>query len=101
MYSREALRNAPTTGDALLRKLRGALDTFDRTNDYERSAHQRQFHDSMIAACVRHIFSDEFDEHFARILEENGWSQARQEIMICWYVILAVTKCSICRAPPG
>lgn len=79
LYSAKALRKLPTTGDELLRKLRGALNTFDRTNDFARSNHQRQFHDSMIAACVRHIFADEFDAHFARILADNGWDQARQE----------------------
>ena len=82
LYTRAAMQKLPTTGDDLLQKLRGALAMFDKTNDFARSNHQRQFHDSMIAACVRHIFADEFDANFARILADNGWDQARQEVRV-------------------
>ena len=80
MYTRDALARAPTSGDVLLRALRDALATFDRTNAYARSSHQRVFHESMIASCVRHPYKDEFDGSFARILAENGWDQARQPV---------------------
>ena len=73
-------RGLMSHGDHLLAKIRSALQFFDRTNDFERSAHQRQFHESMIAACVRHIYQDEFSANFVKILEENNWENARQEI---------------------
>lgn len=76
-------RSLMSHGDHLLAKIRSALFFFDKTNDFERSAHQRKFHESMIAACVRHIYADEFSANFVKILEENNWESARQEIMIC------------------
>jgi len=76
-------RSLMSQGDHLLAKIRYALHFFDATNDFERSAHQRQFHESMIAACVRHIYADEFSANFVSILEQNHWENARQEIMIC------------------
>ena len=73
-------RTLMSQGDHLLAKIRSALNFFDRTNDFERSNHQRQFHESMIAACVRHIYADEFSANFVKILEQNNWENARQEI---------------------
>ena len=61
--------NACSLGDRLLAKIRYALRFYDSTNDYERSAHQRQFHESMIAACIRHVYADEFADNFVQILE--------------------------------
>ena len=103
--------SACSLGDRLLQKMRSALHFFDSTNDYERSAHQRQFHESMIAACIRHIYADEFADNFVQILEDNNWTSARQEIMICcprrfgktWAVgmfcaayLYSIPSCEIC-----
>jgi len=76
-------RNTTCQGDYLLAKIRSALNFYDSTNEYERSAHQRKFHESMLAASIRHIYSDEFSENFLKILEDNNWESARQEILIC------------------
>ena len=72
-------------GDHLLAKIRSALQFFDSTNDYERSAHQRKFHESMIAACVRHIYADEFSSNFLQILEENNWPVMKASIAYMHY----------------
>jgi len=82
LYTAARLAALPSKGDRLLQGLRDALHFFDGIG-YTRSTHQREFHSSMMAACARHIFQDEFTDNFVRILQENGWSEARQEVMIC------------------
>lgn len=82
LYTPARLAELPSEGDRLLKGLRDALHFFDGIG-YTRSTHQREFHSSMMAACVRHIYKDEFSENFVRILQENGWDEARQEVMIC------------------
>jgi hypothetical protein len=82
MYTQKYLESRPSAADELLINLRKTLCFFDSIG-YQRSAHQRKFHESFIAACIRHIYKDEFNENFVKILEENGWDEARQEVMIC------------------
>jgi hypothetical protein len=82
LYTEACLAALPSQGDRLLQDLRDALHHFDNMG-YTRSTHQREFHASMMAACARHIFKDEFTDNFVRILQENGWDEARQEVMIC------------------
>ena len=83
LYGTKSKAKHACNGDHLLAKIRSALDFFDSTNEYERSAHQRKFHESMLAASIRHIYADEFSDNFLKILEENKWEEARQEILIC------------------
>lgn len=82
LYTPERLAELPSEGDRLLQALRDALRYFDGIG-FTRSTHQREFHSSMMAACARHIFKDEFTDNFVRILQDNGWQEARQEVMIC------------------
>jgi len=82
LYAPDMLAKRPSRGDQLLHILRSTLFHFDASG-YQRSYHQRLFHDSMTAACIRHIYKDEFAGNFLKILEENNWSDARQEVMIC------------------
>ena len=82
LYTQSYLESRPSQADQLLINLRKALCFFDSIG-YQRSAHQRKFHESFIAACIRHIYQDEFADNFVKILEENGWEEARQEVMIC------------------
>ena len=81
LYTSKYLESRPSEADQLLLDLRGALSHFDKIG-YQRSAHQREFHESFIAACIRHIYADEFSDNFVKILEENGWEEARQEVMV-------------------
>ena len=125
LYTQAYLDSRPSEADQLLLDLRGALSYFD-ANGYQRSAHQRKFHEpaevpqstvpppppkgdlrfsfhhvfprrSMIAACIRHIYKDEFSENFVKILAENGWEEARQEVMI-WYVLSKYTRPTCCNS---
>jgi len=82
LYTAAHLDRRPTRGDKLLADLRAALRLFDECNEYTRSVHQKQFHESMLAACIRHIYQDEYDENFAAILAANNWSIARQEPVV-------------------
>jgi hypothetical protein len=82
LYTQEYLAARPSHADRLLRKLRETLNFFDGIG-YQRSVHQREFHESFIAACIRHIYKDEFADNFVKILQENCWEEARQEVMIC------------------
>lgn len=53
---------------------------------WNRSFHQREFHDHFIRACARIFWKTEKPGAFARdhqrILESNGWSSLRQEVLI-------------------
>lgn len=66
-------------------KCRTALDALDRQG-WQRSYHQRLFHDNFIRACVRVFFKTDPPGSFARahqsILDMNGWDNLSQEILI-------------------
>lgn len=68
-------------GDRRLQALLGRLAEIDK--NYQRSPGQKVFHDSFIAASIRHIYKDEFRDNYLRILDENNWTQCRQEVFIC------------------
>jgi hypothetical protein len=64
---------------------RDALEAIDRRG-YQRSFHQRLFHDNFIRACARIFWKMEPPGTFARnhqkILEVNGWDNLSQEILV-------------------
>ena len=64
---------------------RDALDALDRQG-WQRSFHQRLFHDNFIRACARIFWKTEPPGSFARdhqkILEINGWDHLSQEILV-------------------
>ena len=68
-----------------LENLRRALNALDR-GGWERSYHQRVFHESFINAVVRVLFKTDppgfFSQSYPRILELNSWSSIHQEILI-------------------
>lgn len=80
-YTKNHMDAKNSTGDQRLELLRGALAHLD--TKYCRSKHQRLFHDAFIASCIRNIYRDEYSSCYLRILEENGWSECRQEVFIC------------------
>lgn len=65
----------------LCRKALAALDV-----KFQRSFHQRMFHDNFIRACARVFFKPDPLGSFARahqaILDLNGWDNLAQEILI-------------------
>jgi hypothetical protein len=64
---------------------REALEALDRQG-WQRSFHQRLFHDYFIRACARIFWKTEPPGAFARdhqkILEVNGWDHLSQEILV-------------------
>ena len=66
-------------------RCREALNTIDRQG-YQRSFHQRLFHDHFIRACARIFWKNEppgsFARNHQRILEVNGWDHLSQEILV-------------------
>ena len=82
-----AARAAETRRDGFTRldKLRQALVALDR-GGWERSYHQRLFHESFINAIVRILFKTDppgfFSQSYPRLLELNGWTSINQEILV-------------------
>jgi hypothetical protein len=72
-------------GFARIQQCRDALDSLDRQG-WQRSFHQRMFHENFIRACARVFFKTEPQGSFARahqaILDVNGWDSLSQEILI-------------------
>lgn len=64
---------------------RRALDALDRRG-WERSFHQRQFHEEYLKSCARIFFKRDgpgaFNRAHARVLEVNGWDSTPQEILV-------------------
>ena len=73
------------TGFARLKKLRRALTALDR-GGWERSFHQRIFHEHFITSIVRVLFKTDpagaFERAYPRILEVNNWQETYQECLI-------------------
>ena len=89
---RTALMNymAPTSkggqdGFKRMQACRRALDAIDRQG-WQRSFHQRMFHDWFIRACARIFWKTEphgtFAKDHQRVLEINGWDHLSQEALV-------------------
>ena len=74
-----------SNGFQRIKLCRMALDAIDR-GGWERSFHQRQFHDNFLRACARVFWKTEQDGEFARchqaLLEQNNWDHLAQEILV-------------------
>jgi len=72
-------------GFQLMEKCKQALEALDRRG-WQRSFHQRMFHDNFIRACSRIFWKREANGSFARnhqkVLEINGWDHISQEILV-------------------
>eukprot|EP00961_Rhodomonas_salina_P036716 493346-Rhodomonas_salina.1 len=72
-------------GFARMETCRRALEALDRRG-WERSYHQKVFHDQYIRACARIFFKHDgpgaFDRAHQKILEVNGWDSLPQEVLI-------------------
>jgi len=64
---------------------RNALDALDRRG-WDRSFHQRMFHEEYLKSCARIFFKRDGPGAFAinhnRVLELNGWDSTPQEILV-------------------
>ena len=52
-YTQASMTQSASNGDKRLADLRAALNHLD--TKYNRSSHQRQFHDAFIASCIRNV----------------------------------------------
>lgn len=77
--------NVNSNGFTRMANVRKALQVIDQ-NGWERSYHQKQFHDVFLRACARVFWKTEPQGQFARdhqkILQLNGWDHLSQEILI-------------------
>jgi len=68
-----------------MQKCRQGLEAIDRRK-WQRSFHQRLFHDNFIRACARIFWKTEPHGTFARdhqrVLEINGWDHLSQEALV-------------------
>jgi hypothetical protein len=71
-----------SSGDKRLSALRSALEQLDHLG-FMRSAHQRQFHESFIGACLPQIYGEDLEKNLVRILRSNNMEEIRCEIMVC------------------
>ena len=89
---RTALENCMIAGEQQtcngfqrMQKCRQGLEALDRRG-WQRSFHQRMFHDNFIRACARIFWKREKHGEFAkdhqRILEVNGWDHLSQEVLV-------------------
>ena len=66
-------------------KCRQGLEALDRRG-WQRSFHQRMFHDNFIRACARIFWKREphgtFAKDHQKILEVNGWDHLSQEVLV-------------------
>lgn len=69
-------------GDKRIRMLRTALEQLDHLG-FRRSAHQRQFHEAFIAACLPQIYGKDLSRLLPKILKENNMEEIHSEIMVC------------------
>ena len=68
-----------------IKECRRGLEALDRQG-WNRSYHQRQFHEQFIRACARIFYKTEpagvFQRDHQRLLQVNGWQNLSQEILI-------------------
>jgi hypothetical protein len=73
------------TGFQRMHKCRMGLEALDRRG-WQRSFHQRMFHDNFIRACARIFWKREphgtFAKDHQKILEVNGWDHLSQEVLV-------------------
>ena len=68
-----------------IQKCRQALEALDRRG-WNRSFHQRLFHEEYLKSCTRVFFKRDghgaFSRAHSRVLEVNGWDSTPQEILV-------------------
>lgn len=68
-----------------MEKCRRGLEALDRRG-WQRSFHQRMFHDNFIRSCARIFWKREphgaFAKDHQKILEANGWDHLSQEVLV-------------------
>jgi hypothetical protein len=90
-------QQARSSGFDRMAACRRALETLD-TQGWQRSYHQRLFHETFLRACARVFWKTEAPGQFARdhqgILQFNGWDNLSQEILVS-----TPRRCVFCSRP--
>jgi hypothetical protein len=77
--------NNAEAGFHYLAECRKALEALDRCG-WERSYHQKLFHDNFLRACAKIFWktckAGDFEKCHEKILESNQWDSLRQEILV-------------------
>lgn len=77
--------SSESNGFKRIEKCKRALEALD-TCGWQRSYHQKMFHDTFMRACARVFWKTEKPGQFARdhqkILQCNGWDHLSQEILV-------------------
>ena len=85
IQSEVSLSHVEKNGFYRMQRCRDALNAID-SRGWNRSFHQRMFHDQFIRACVRVFFKTDPPGTFARshqaILDQNHWENLSQEVLI-------------------
>ena len=68
-------------GDTNLRTLRSLLCKIDESG-YDRSQHQRQFHDAFERACARVLYRGDWELAECEIKRRNGWLSASPTVLV-------------------
>lgn len=86
-YNNEHIKTTSSSvnGFTRMKNLRRALSALDR-GGWERSYHQRIFHESFLCAITKILFKTDpkgtFEQSYPRLLEINNWTRINQEILI-------------------
>ena len=82
---RAVTNKAQCNGFKRMQKCRQGLEALDRRG-WQRSFHQRMFHDNFIRSCARIFWKREphgaFAKDHQKILEANGWDHLSQEVLV-------------------
>ena len=98
-------RKTTSTGFERMALLRKALLSLDESG-WQRSFHQKLFHDKFTNACARVFWKTDKPGQFAKdhqhILLENGWDNLAQEILVSTprrYAIFVSCRCQPASIP--
>ena len=93
---RQCVRHARKTPLQAMQACRDALNRLD-DRGWNRSYHQRLFHDDFLKACTRIFWKTEppgsFSRDHQRVLRENNWTHLSQEVLVRMFVFYSISSC--------
>jgi len=75
-----AKRQKNVAGDTILKQILKTLDSFE---EFQRSAEQKQFHESFVDASLPHIFGLDWERNRSRVLAGRNLKELQQELLVC------------------
>lgn len=77
----ESMKREDQTGEERDKAIQNSLRWYDE-NGFQRSMHQRAFHNEFRRACMSIVYKDCFDDVQDRLMMENGWPSLPQEVVV-------------------